>query len=85
MKFIGIFENYPIYLSTRKNKKYMARVNDRWIHFGDKRYEHYHDKMAYYKNLDHLDKRRRLLYHLRHKHDYPMGSADWFSKMVLWS
>ena len=33
--------------STRKNKKYVAQVNGKQVHFGDSRYEDYtkhHDK-----------------------------------------
>ena len=29
--------------STRKNKKYMVKVNDKWIHFGDVRYAQFRD------------------------------------------
>jgi len=50
--------------STRKNKKYMVRYNNNWIHFGDLRYEHYKDKtpLKLYSNLDHNDKQRRKDY-----------------------
>ena len=33
--------NYPIRLSTKKNKKYDIYYNDHWISFGQKGYEHY--------------------------------------------
>ena len=41
--------------STRKNKKYMVKYNDKWIHFGDKRHEHYRDStpLKLYSYLDH--------------------------------
>lgn len=84
MKFIGMFQGYKIYLSNKKYKKYAAKVNDRFVHFGDKRYQHYRDKMGYYKNLDHNDKKRRDRYYSRHNKDYGKGTADYFSKHVLW-
>ena len=43
--------------STRKNKKYMTRVNGKLIHFGAKNYEDF---------LDHQDPVRRALYRTRH-------------------
>ena len=33
--------NYPIRLSTKKNKKYDVYYNNRWISFGQKGYEHF--------------------------------------------
>jgi hypothetical protein len=50
--------------STRKNKKYMVKYNNKIIHFGDKRYEHYEDKtpLKLYSNLDHKNDKRRLNY-----------------------
>lgn len=50
--------------STRKNKKYMVYYNNKWIHFGDIRYEHYKDRtpLKIYSYLDHNDKQRRKNY-----------------------
>jgi hypothetical protein len=50
--------------STRKNKKYMIFYNNKWIHFGDIRYEHYKDRtpLKLYSYLDHNDKQRRKNY-----------------------
>ena len=55
--------------STQKNKKYMVLVNDKWIHFGDSRYEQYRDStpLKLYSYLDHKDKQRRRNYLLRAK------------------
>ena len=55
--------------STRKNKKYMVFYNDKWIHFGDKRYQHFEDKtgLGEYSYLNHLDKDRRKRYLARAK------------------
>ena len=52
--------------STRKNKKYMVKYNDKWVHFGDKRYEHYRD-LTPLKYLDHNDLKRRESYRKRAK------------------
>ena len=53
--------------STRKNKKYMVKYNDKWIHFGDKRHEHYRDStpLKLYSYLDHNDPKRRESYRKR--------------------
>lgn len=57
--------------STRKNKKYMVRIssNSNWVHFGDKRYEHYKDQtpLKLYSHLNHNDKERRHNYLQRAK------------------
>ena len=38
----------------------------RLIHFGDRRYGQYRDKLRHYSNLDHNDEQRRRLYYARH-------------------
>ena len=50
--------------STRKDTKYMVLVSDKWIHFGDKNYQHYEDKtpLGLYSHLDHHDVERRNRY-----------------------
>jgi hypothetical protein len=49
--------------STHKDKKLMVNVNDKWIHFGQKNYEHYFDKTHLLDpKLNHLDKKRREEY-----------------------
>ena len=45
-------------LSTRKNKKYMTTYQGRTIHFGDKRYDHFFDKIGLYSNQNHNDEKR---------------------------
>lgn len=52
--------------SPLKNKKYRAIVGEKKIDFGDKRYQHYKDKIGMYSSLDHLDKKRRKNYRKRH-------------------
>jgi len=76
-------DGFDFQKSTRKNKKYMVKVNNKTVHFGDNRYEHYNDKIGLYKNLNHNDKERRKRYYARHgkaeKH-----SPKWFSHKYLW-
>ena len=72
--------------STRKGKKYMAKVGDRWVHFGALGYEQYHDKIGLYKHLDHNDKSRRKRYRNRHR-STPYNvkyTPAWFSWNYLW-
>ena len=56
--------NYDYEKSTRKDKKLMVRVEGKLIHFGSKipLMEHYKDKTKIYKELDHLDEKRRQMY-----------------------
>ena len=89
MSPLKIFQGYPIYLSRDSNghftnKKYMADVDGRMVHFGDRNYEHFKDRIGYYSSQDHNDPERRKRYYERHPKDYPKGTADWFSKHVLW-
>jgi len=46
----------------------MALIDGTWIHFGDKRYQHYRDStpLRHYHALDHGDAARRQGYFLRH-------------------
>lgn len=55
------------YESTRKHKKYMVKHNNKWIHFGDKRYQHYQDatNLKLYSDMNHMDKDRRRSYRAR--------------------
>lgn len=49
--------------SQRKNKKYVVELeNGVKIHFGDKRYQHYKDRLGKFASLNHLDKKRRHNY-----------------------
>ena len=52
-------ELYKPVKSNRKNKKYMVLTKSGVIHFGDKRYEQFKDKIGVYKHLDHNDPKRR--------------------------
>jgi hypothetical protein len=79
-----------IFIKGKYPKKYTAIFEHnnkiKKVSFGDVRYEHYKDRtpIKLYSDLDHLDDKRRMLYHLRHSKDYPKYSADWFSKKFLW-
>lgn len=72
--------------STRKYKKYMIKVGDKWIHFGDNRYEQYKDStpLRLYSRLDHNDIRRRQLYYIRHGRTSNKNSAKYWSNKYLW-
>lgn len=58
-----------IKISERKDKKYKVYVEGKWIHFGDKNYQHYKDwtPLNKYKNKNHLDTERWLRYRKRHQ------------------
>ena len=62
---------YP-YKSSRKQKKFMVLINDdgqiKWVHFGDKKYEHYTEvhlneqrKINYDKRNQNRDKERNII------------------------
>lgn len=73
--------------STRKYKKYMVRVGNEWIHFGDTRYEHYRDNtgLGIYSHLNHGDEKRRKNYKARHESTRHLkNSASWFADKFLW-
>lgn len=85
MQYIGDFKGIPIYLSDKYPKKYYALVGNKKVYFGDVRYQQYHDKMGYYRELDHWDPKRRSLFHSRHhKSKGRIGTPGWFSLHVLW-
>lgn len=70
--------------STRKNKKYDVFDED-WNYltsFGDKRYQHYKDRLGYYAELDHLDDERRKRYIARHKNDNKLAGI--LALKMLW-
>lgn len=66
-----------IYPSTRKFKKYMINFDDKWIHFGDSRYEDF---------TGHGDERRRELFRKRNAKwaTANKGSSAWLSYYLLW-
>ena len=81
--------------STRKDKKYMVKVGNKWVHFGNKNYQQYFDKvpLKLYSHLDHKDPERRANYRSRHKaiklKDGTLAyknknSASYWSWLYLW-
>ena len=90
----GSMESKPLYKpfpSKSGNSKYSVYVESKTggkklIHFGDKRYEQYHDKLGHYTSLDHKDPERRKSYRDRHKHDKlnDKNSAGYWAWRCLW-
>ena len=59
---------YNYELSKNKNKKLMVVVNNKTIHFGDIRYQHFNDSTGLLdKKLNHRDKKRQENYLKRAK------------------
>lgn len=82
---VGTYAGYPIHISDRWPKKYYAEVGGRKVHFGDVRYQQYHDKMGRYSHLDHLNPARRASYKTRHHKDrLARGTPGWFADQILW-
>ena len=81
-------ELYKPFLSTAKNKKYSVFVlknnKKKLIHFGDKRYQQFKDKLGFYKNLDHKDPKRQKLYFNRHGKTTDKNTAKYWSNKILW-
>ena len=79
-------ELYKPVKSTRKFKKYMVKTKKGVIHFGDKRYEQFKDKIGEYKHLDHNDPKRKKAYYERHgdKNTKNKESAKYWSHKILW-
>ena len=55
---------YEPFVSKRKNKKYSVLVKTpnggtQLIHFGDSRYQQFHDKLKHYSHLDHNDHKKK--------------------------
>jgi len=82
--------DYEVKKSTRKNKKYMARLknsNDKWTHFGNPLYQQWRDStpLKLYSHLDHNDSKRRKAFKTRfEKTRHNVGSASFFSDIFLW-
>lgn len=83
--YIGNFKGFDIYIADKYPKKYYALVEGKHVYFGDIRYQQYHDKMGYYKILDHNDQKRRSLYWSRHNKSIDkIGTPGWFAIHILW-
>ena len=73
--------------------KFTAGGRGRTVHFGDQRYQQYHDMLGKYRHMDHNDCRRWLSYQARHggvqnaQGDAAIKqrlSASWFADKFLW-
>ena len=81
---------YKPFVSTAKNKKYSVYVKSdnksgkKIIHFGDKRFGQFKDKIGHYSDLDHGDKQRKKNYYSRHGKTKDKDSAKYWSHKILW-
>ena len=81
---------YKPFPSKAKNKKYSVYVKAdnksgmKLINFGDRRYEHFKDKLGHYKHLDHGDPKRKKAYYDRHGKATSRDSAKYWSHKILW-
>tara|TARA_R110000772_G_scaffold47097_2_gene107800 strand:- start:1395 stop:1670 length:276 start_codon:yes stop_codon:yes gene_type:complete len=80
---------YKPFVSKAKNKKYSVYVKGengkaKLIHFGDKRYGQFKDKLGTYKSLDHNDPKRKQAYYARHGKATSKDTAKYWSHKVLW-
>lgn len=77
--------------STTANKKYdVFYDNKKILSFGDINYQHYRDRIGYYKNLNHLNLNRRKSYRARHQYDIGFVNKDpkypgFWSMKFLWT
>ena len=77
-------ELYKPFKSKAKNKKYSVYVKGgKLIHFGDKRYGQYKDKIGLYSHLDHNDKKKRESYHSRFGPATDKNTAKYWSHKIL--
>jgi len=85
---------YEYEKSTRKDKKLMVKVNNKTIHFGSSKMEHFKDKTGIWKDKNHLDDKRRKNYLNRSKgiknkkgeltYNNP-ESPNYHSRKILWN
>lgn len=70
MPFEKRIRGYVIRPATRGFKKYSVYKDGKHVtSFGDKRYQHYHDRIGYYSSKNHHDRKRRANYRSRHRND----------------
>ena len=76
---------YTFQVSKRKDKKYDAFKNGKYlVSFGSKNHGHYFDKIGFYSNLNHNDKKRRENYYKRFGQKAKPDTAKYFSHHYLW-
>ena len=80
---------YKPFVSALPTKKYSVYVRRdgarRLIHFGDKRYGQFRDRLGHYAHLDHGDRKRRERYFARHGRTKDKNTAKYWANRVLWS
>ena len=66
-----------VLISSKKNKKYMIKINNKLIHFGDNRYEDF---------TYHHDENRRKLFRMRNAKwaNAQRDTSSWLSYHLLW-
>ncbi len=84
---------YEYTKSNRPGKKLMVKVNNKTIHFGSSKMEHFKDKTGIWKSKDHNDAKRRKSYLARSggikKKDGSLTKNDptspnYHSRKILW-
>lgn len=72
--------------SKRKGKKYDVydKLGYYITSFGSIGYQHYNDRIGYYKSMNHNDRERRKRYYDRHGKTNDRTSAKFFSNTYLW-
>ncbi len=81
---------YKPFVSKAKNKKYSVYVKNektgkpKLIHFGDRRYGQFKDKLGHYKRLDHNDPQRKKNYYSRHGKATSKNTPKYWSHKILW-
>ena len=81
---------YKPFVSKAKNKKYSVYVKSdnksgkKLIHFGDKRYGQFKDKLGHYSALDHNERSKKKAYYDRHGKATSKDTAKWWSHKILW-
>ena len=80
---------YKPFVSKAPNKKYSVYVKSsiggkKLIHFGDKRYAQYKDKLGHYSSKDHKDAKRRKAYYDRHGPATAKNTPKYWSHKILW-
>ena len=80
---------YKPFVSKAKNKKYSVYVKGvggktKLIHFGDKRYGQYRDKLGHYRDKDTNDPQKRKAYYKRHGRSNDRNTAKYWAAKILW-
>tara|TARA_R110000868_G_scaffold175436_1_gene412475 strand:+ start:94 stop:360 length:267 start_codon:yes stop_codon:yes gene_type:complete len=75
----------PSNTEHKKYDVYDVKTDKKITSFGDRRYNHFNDKIGYYDHLNTNDIARRKLFKTRHeKNRHVYQSAAWFADRFLW-